>query len=222
MRGRVAHEAEVARAADDAAAEVVLPDTVGDHTCGERVVRSRDPAREGHAPSRGAAAGGRRDRRCRRREDRGERGHDAVRGVGLGMGIAAIEDERLGGARTVLGDDERLVDGHPLLLELLERFDPLVVVTHRLGTEHPFPFGADRPRQVACDIASCSGHGREQAALEARTRPAHREALAVVPLEVVETDRPASARQAHGRRLRTPFTVDAVVLEHRAAVDREP
>ena len=49
VRRLLAHLAEVVRRADEAAAEVPLPDAVGDHSPGERVVGSREPLRQRRA-----------------------------------------------------------------------------------------------------------------------------------------------------------------------------
>ena len=51
--GLAAGEAEVARTRDEALAEVMLPDAVGDDTPRQRVVGSGDPFGEGFAAKRG-------------------------------------------------------------------------------------------------------------------------------------------------------------------------
>jgi hypothetical protein len=53
MRGSGSHEAEVVRGGDEALAEVLLPDAIHDHACGERVAGARNPLREAEATLRG-------------------------------------------------------------------------------------------------------------------------------------------------------------------------
>src|SRR5437899_1306618 len=50
MRRRIAHAAEIARRADDAASEMVMPDAVHHHPRAERILRRRDPLRESSPP----------------------------------------------------------------------------------------------------------------------------------------------------------------------------
>ena len=54
MRRGVTHLAEVVQRADDAAAKVVVPDAIDDHSRCERIVARGDPLRQRQSTTRGA------------------------------------------------------------------------------------------------------------------------------------------------------------------------
>src|SRR5438552_563852 len=49
MRGRRTHAAEIAGSGDDSAAEMVMPDTIGDGAPGERIAGIANPSGKGRA-----------------------------------------------------------------------------------------------------------------------------------------------------------------------------
>ena len=136
------------------------------------------------------------------------------------MRIAPREDERVRGLRAALGDNERLLDRHVLLLQLLEGRDLLVVVPLAIGTKDSLAVIPDRIDQLGPLAVALAG--REQPWLKPRARPRDGEPLAVEPLEVVEPDWEAARLEGNRRRAGIARAVDTVVFDRQRAVDREP
>ena len=223
--GRIAHHAEVARASHDAPAEVVLPDAVGHHAGGQRIVGRDEPAGQRRAATGGLrTCGGSGNHRLLGLEDRRKGRADPVFRLLLRVRVATVEDIRLGRCRPTLRHDERLVDGHLFLLQLLERLHLLVVVLLAIDAEQPFPVDSDRLSEVEVFSTRLATvwRGRERPDGKIWPRPRHGQALAVLALEIVEPDRHTAGLQRHGGRLRRSLSVDAVMFDDRVAIDRQP
>ena len=225
MGGRITHHAEVRAAANDAPAEVVLPDAVGHHAGRKRIVGRDEPASQRRAAAGGLRIRGRRgDHRLLRLEDRRKRRAHLVFRLLLRMRIAAVKDERVGRRGPAFGHDERLVNGHLFLLESLQCLRLRVVVLLPVAAQDAFAISGDGLLQVG--VFSCrlpTGRGsRERPCREPRPRPRHGQPLAVLSLEVVEPDRQTARFHWHGGGLRLPFAVDAVVFDDLTAIDSQP
>ena len=106
MRRALAHLAEVARRADDAFAEVVLPDPVDHHARGQRVVRRRPATRRsrGGASSTCASGGGAGNVAL---AVAGDRQHARRHLRSLGVEAAAMQEERRPRLAAALADRQR-------------------------------------------------------------------------------------------------------------------
>ena len=140
------------------------------------------------------------------------------------MRIATVEDKRVGRRGPALGHDEPLIDGHLFLLQLLEHLHLLVVVLLAVSAEQPLAVDPDRILEFGVFSCRLSARleSRERPRDEPRPRPCHRQALAVLPLEIVEPNRQAARLQSHGGRLRLPLAVNAVVFRDDTAIDGQP
>ena len=119
MRRRLAEPAEIVRGLDEAAAEQVVPDAVGDHARGQRVVLPGQPGRQDAAPAGGVRQGA--DRRRLGLQQGRETGRD------VGFALAGLELVRRRDRHGV-GDDEGVGQRGGLeVVELLQRLRQLQV-----------------------------------------------------------------------------------------------